>query len=134
MVDLRLRELQSTDAGAAKVIREAATSATKDHEKDASRVKPIEISLFIVANKYDVFKSQSSADRRCLMQVSQCMTVASTAVLFFSLFSSLRSSPHSLFKSPFSQLNQYLPLKGFPVLSHPIPPSFFLAYPRGLFS
>ena len=66
---MRLRELQSTDAGAAKVIREAATALAKDHEKDAGRLKPMEFSLYIVANKYDIFKSQSSADRRCLMQV-----------------------------------------------------------------
>ena len=69
IVDLRLRDLQSTDAGAAKALREAATVLCKDHESDANRIKPYEVSLYIVANKYDAFNSQSSADRRCLMQV-----------------------------------------------------------------
>jgi Dynein light intermediate chain (DLIC) len=70
VVDHRLRDLQSTDAGAAGALREAATLRIKDHDKDAKRLSPIEISLYIVANKYDIFKAQSSADRRCLMQVS----------------------------------------------------------------
>ena len=66
---MRLKELQSTDAGAAAAIRKAAVLRTNEHDKDSKRISPCDISLYIVANKYDCFKSQSSADRRCLMQV-----------------------------------------------------------------
>ena len=66
---MRLKELQTTDAGAASAIREAAALRINGHDKDSKRVSPCDIPLYIVANKYDCFKSQSSADRRCLMQV-----------------------------------------------------------------
>lgn len=69
VVDLRLKELQSTDSTAANALKDAATSRCKSHDKDSRRMSPMEISLYIVANKYDAFKTQSSADRRCLMQV-----------------------------------------------------------------
>lgn len=69
VVDLRLKELQSTNSTAANALKDAATSRCKNHDKDSKKINPLEISLYIVANKYDVFKTQSSADRRGLMQV-----------------------------------------------------------------
>ena len=85
VVDQRLKDLQSTDAGAAAALRDAAAMRIKDHDKDAKRLSPIEISLYIVANKYDIFKAQSSADRRCLMQVSTflplCLSVCLSVCL-----------------------------------------------------
>jgi Dynein light intermediate chain (DLIC) len=69
VVDLRLKELQATNSIAAAALKEAASLRCKGHDKDSKRLSPLEVSLYIVANKYDAFKSQSSADRRCLMQV-----------------------------------------------------------------
>ena len=69
VVDMRLKELQSTNSAAAAAIRELAVIRTSEHDKDSKRISPCDIPLYIVANKYDCFKSQSSADRRCLMQV-----------------------------------------------------------------
>jgi hypothetical protein len=89
VVDQRLKDLQSTDAGAAAALRDAAAMRIKDHDKDAKRLSPVEISLYIVANKYDIFKAQSSADRRCLMQVSTflslCLCVCVCVCLSLSL-------------------------------------------------
>jgi hypothetical protein len=68
VVDRRLKDLQSTDAPAARAFREAAGSSFREHT-DSSRLKVFEVPLYIVANKYDVFKAQGSADRRSLMQV-----------------------------------------------------------------
>ena len=69
VVDKRLREMQSFDAIAATAYKESILSSFKNEEIDFLRLKPLEISLYIVANKYDQFKTQSSADRRLLMQV-----------------------------------------------------------------
>ena len=86
IVDSRLRELQSTDSSAAKAIRQSGAQIASNHERDSNRMKSSEISLFIVANKYDIFKSQSSADRRCLMQVYYCIVLYCTVLLSILLY------------------------------------------------
>ena len=69
VVDRRVKDLASTDSGAAAALRETANAPYRTHSKDSSRVRPCEVSLYIVANKYDKFRDQSLSDRRCLMQV-----------------------------------------------------------------
>ena len=98
VVDKRIRDLQSTDANAAILLRETAMAAYRNHESDSSRVRPFEVSLYIVANKYDKFREQPQGDRRCLMQILRFVshyygaTLITTSIVDATLKDSFRGS------------------------------------------
>ena len=57
VVSLRLRDLQSTDKPAADKVKETAEKKYRGHAgADDKRVRPCEVPLYIVANKYDKFR------------------------------------------------------------------------------
>jgi hypothetical protein len=57
VVSLRLRDLQSTDKPAADKLKETAEKKYRGHAgADDKRVRPCEVPLYIVANKYDKFR------------------------------------------------------------------------------
>ena len=98
VVDKRIRDLQSTDSNAALSLRETAMAAYRNNESDSSRVRPFEVSLYIVANKYDKFREQPQADRRCLMQILRFVshyygaTLITTSIVDATLKDSFRGS------------------------------------------
>ena len=98
VVEKRIRDLQSTDSNAAMSLRETAMASYRNHESDSSRVRPFEVSLYIVANKYDKFREQPQADRRCLMQILRFVshyygaTLITTSIVDATLKDSFRGS------------------------------------------
>jgi dynein light intermediate chain 2 len=64
----RVAELQATNVNQLNEIRERLTAPYKGHP-DEARVRPLDVTVCIVANKHDMFKSLPSADRRNVIQV-----------------------------------------------------------------
>lgn len=64
----RVAELQATNVNQLTDIRERLAAPYKGHP-DENRVRPLDVSVCIVANKHDLFKSLPSADRRNIIQV-----------------------------------------------------------------
>lgn len=64
----RAAELQATNVNLLNEVREKLAAPYKGHP-DEARVRPLDITVCIVANKHDLFKSLPSADRRNVMQV-----------------------------------------------------------------
>jgi dynein light intermediate chain 2 len=63
----RAAELQATNVNLLNEVRDKLAAPYKGHP-DEARVRPLDITLCIVANKHDLFKSLPSADRRNVMQ------------------------------------------------------------------
>lgn len=65
-IKTKLTELKSSNPNLLQAIR--AKSDTSEEHKDKSRVKPCEVPLYIVCNKYDAFKERNMAERRAIIQ------------------------------------------------------------------
>lgn len=70
VVNKRIGELKATNAPHAATVRDNAMKSFREHQRDGTRVRPCEVPLYIVANKFDSFKGLGSAERR---QVYQCL-------------------------------------------------------------
>eukprot|EP01036_Dinobryon_divergens_P024302 gene24302-32738_t len=65
----RAAELKAVNVNALNDLREFNFSPYKDHP-DSAKVKPLDVSVFIIGNKFDLFtKSVKPAERRAVMQV-----------------------------------------------------------------
>lgn len=64
-----LSESGPEGAAAAAALKDAAIQSYGSTHVDSTRVRPCEVPLVILGNKYDTFKSVASADRRTLLQV-----------------------------------------------------------------
>lgn len=65
IITKRAAELQATNVNQLTEIRNNVTAVYRTHV-DTKRVRPTEVPLYIVANKFDTFKNLSSADRRSI--------------------------------------------------------------------
>jgi uncharacterized protein YqfA (UPF0365 family) len=70
IISKRAAELQATNVNELTEIRNKVTAMYAKHV-DSKRVRPTEVPLYIIANKYDTTRSLSSADRRSVSQVSE---------------------------------------------------------------
>lgn len=68
VVATRVADLQASNVNALNELRSRLSEVLKGHP-DATKMRPIEVPIFIVANKFDAFKNLPSSDRRAIMQV-----------------------------------------------------------------
>jgi dynein light intermediate chain 2 len=69
VVKKRLVELQAIDPSMVASLREAASARYAENKNDQPRVRPCEIPLYILANKFDTLRSMTLSDRRTIMQL-----------------------------------------------------------------
>jgi dynein light intermediate chain 2 len=69
IIKMRLMEIRGAAREEEAAIRANATAPFEEHVKDASRVRPCEVPLYIVCTKYDIFKTTPVNDRRNVMQL-----------------------------------------------------------------
>ena len=65
----RLAELKVNNPTEVSSLRERAYSQYEENLNDRTRVKPCEVPIVIIANKYDILKTKSVSERRSVMQV-----------------------------------------------------------------
>jgi len=70
VINKRVGELKATNSSAVAGFREKAMGPFREHPKDSARVRPCEVPLYIVANKFDSFRALGAAERR---QALQCL-------------------------------------------------------------
>ena len=73
-IQARMSELKSTGTGeAAGKMKVAAKARYGEEHEDLKNVRPCEVPIVIVGNKFDIFRSKPSADRRALVQAIRFM-------------------------------------------------------------
>lgn len=80
----RLTAMQEAGNPKAAELKQGCTEAYGLTHPDIARVRPCEVPLYIVGNKYDTFKSAPSADRRTLLQVMRFISHYHGATLLLS--------------------------------------------------
>jgi len=86
VIQRRLKALAESGpegAAATATLKDTALQAYGSEHPDQARVRPCEIPLVILGNKYDSFKSVASADRRLLLQVMRFVAHYHGATLLF---------------------------------------------------
>jgi GTPase SAR1 family protein len=91
-----------------KILSQSITaSAYQDHPKDSNRTRPCEVPIYIVLNKYDLFKTTPATDKRAVYQAVRMFAhyhgahIITTSVIETSLKESFRSHMNIIcFPSP----------------------------------
>ncbi len=100
VITKRAAELQASNVNELTAIRNNVTAMYRTHV-DTKRVRPTEVPIYIVANKFDAFKNYSSADRRSIYTIlrftahyygATLLTVSSTDTVSKEAFRALMTS------------------------------------------
>jgi dynein light intermediate chain 2 len=67
-IQAKMGEIKSTNVELASKMKESAKKRYGEEHEDNTRVRPCEVPIIIVANKFDTFRAKPSADRRAMMQ------------------------------------------------------------------
>lgn len=67
VISRRVSELQATNVNALNTLRGSISSAYASHP-DISRIRPLEVGLVVIANKYAALRALQSGEKRLLMQ------------------------------------------------------------------
>lgn len=68
IVNKRISDVKAVNAAIITTLKENCMSHYKE-SKDASRVKPFEVPLYIILNKFDVYKTYGATEKKLLLQV-----------------------------------------------------------------
>ena len=103
-----LADLQSTNVHALNEIKESISQTYKGHP-DANKVKPLELPIVIIGNKYDTMRTMTIAERRAVLQALRFISHYFGAI--FMTVSVNDSNNRELFRSLMNSLSFNVPLK-----------------------
>ena len=108
-IQAKISELKAIDSDLAASMKAEAKKRYGEEHEDGPRVRPCEIPLIIVGNKFDQFRSRPSAERRALMQAIRFMAHYHGAS--FIATSRTDSSYRDSFRSVMNSVAFALPMK-----------------------